>query len=450
MIHRLRLLSWQALTALIVFMTAMPAVADDWPQWMGPQRDGIYRETGIVARIPEEGLPVRWRQPVRYGYAGPAVAEGRVYLFDYDIKSGKVENLPSRRDELSGDERLTCFNATSGKLLWRKASPRRYKVSYGGGPRCTPTVDGDLVYTLGAEGDLECRQVGNGELVWAKNFKAAYGVETPVWGHSAHPLVVGDLLCCVAGGYGSVAVAYDKLTGEERWRALSANEPGYCPPTLIKHAGIDQLLIWHPESINSLNPQTGEVYWSLELRPSYGMSVMAPQKRGNLLFASAIGSVSALMKLDDQKPAAEFVWRDIGPKSSVYCANSTPHMEEGVLYGVDCEKSTLVAVDLENGKRLWQTLDPTLGPEGSRRDRHGTAFLIKHEPTGNYFLFSETGHLILAHLTPDGYQELGRTKILEPTSSTFGRPVVWSYPAFANRSVYARNDEELVCIGLTE
>ncbi|MEM9187125.1 MAG: PQQ-binding-like beta-propeller repeat protein [Planctomycetota bacterium] len=431
---------------LALFASAPTAWADDWPQWMGPQRDGVWRESGVVSSLPQGGAPVAWRAEVGYGYAGPAVAAGRVYLFDYLVESGEIVNAPSTRDRLTGAERLTCFDAATGAVVWRQQYRRDYAISYGGGPRCTPTIDGDRVYTLGAEGDLVCRQTSDGGELWRVNFREAFAAETPIWGHSAHPLVVGDTVYCVAGGEGSVAVAFDKHTGEVKWKALSAKEPGYCPPTMIHHAGRQQLLIWHPESLNSLDPASGEVSWSLPMKPAFGMSLAAPQQLGDRLFVSSIGNLSVMMKLTGGERGVEVLWSGTG-KTGVRSVNATPQLEPGVIFGVDCENSSLMAVGMDDGRRLWETKEPTIG---DRRGRHGTAFLVRHEPTGGYFLFNEAGDLISARLSAEGYTETGRQPLLEPTSSAFGRPVVWSYPAFAERSVFARNDKELVRVDLSE
>jgi outer membrane protein assembly factor BamB len=339
---------------------------------------------------------------------------------------------------------VLCFDAQTGRLLWKHEYNCPYNMSYPRGPRATPTVDGGRVYTLGAEGNLLCLNAADGRVVWSKELTKEYAVETPIWGFSGHPLVDGELLYCLVGGQGSVAVAFDKQTGREAWRALSASEPGYCPPTMIEHAGVKQLLIWHPEALNSLNPRTGDVYWSTPLRPNYGMSITAPRKRGSYLYASGIGGVAALFRLDDTKPAAEVIWRG-DAKSAIYSANSTPFIHDGVIYGADCQLGALMAASLEDGKRLWDTFQPTTG--GDRRASHGTAFLVKHED--RFFLFSETGDLILARLSPQGYEELNRFHVLQPTNDTFGRDVVWSHPAFAERSVFARNDKELVCVDLS-
>jgi outer membrane protein assembly factor BamB len=272
-----------------------------------------------------------------------------------------------------------------------------------------------------------------------------YKTETPLWGFCGHPLLDGHRLICIVGGEGSVAVAFHKDSGQELWRSLSAREAGYCPPSLIEAGGRRQLIVWHAESLNGLNPATGEPYWSIPLAPSYGMAIAAPRKLDDLLFASGIGSVGLVVRLAADRPAVSEVWRGL-QKTAVYCANSTPFLENGMIYGCDCQTGHLRGVKLATGERVWETLAPTAG--GDRRASHGTAFIVKNGD--RFFLFSETGRLILARLTPEKYEELSGGKLLEPTGSAFGRKVVWSHPAFANRCIYARNDHELVCASLAE
>jgi len=424
-----------------------PALADDWPRWLGTGTDATWREEGIVRELPAEPR-VLWRVPAGLGYSAPSVSGGRVYVFDYLKSSGDINNRPSGKDRLQGRERIRCLDTVTGEELWSHSYNRPYFLSYPGGPRCAPTVADGRLYVLGAEGDLTCLDAEAGTVLWKTNFAEDYGAETPIWGHAAHPLVHDGRVYCVVGGQGSVAVAFDAATGEERWRALSATEPGYCPPTIVKRGGAEQLLIWHSDSLNSLAPATGAVHWSLPLKPNYGMSIMAPRPSGNLLFASGIGRVGALLELDSETPDADFVWRS-KPKEGVYCANSTPFLRDGVIYGCDVETSALTAVDLQTAERLWETTAPTLGPNGNPRVRHGTAFLTFHEPTGRFFLFSETGDLILAELDREGYEELDRVHLLEPTNTAFGRPVVWAAPAFAEQSVFVRNDEEVIRVDLS-
>jgi outer membrane protein assembly factor BamB len=437
------------LVALVAPPFASPARGDDWPQWLGPHRDGSWHEAGVVQTIPETGLPELWRVPVQGGYSGPAVVGNRVYLTDYERTDGELTNDPNGRTELSGRERVLCFDATNGTLLWKVEYDCPYSLSYASGPRCTPTVDGGRVYTLGAEGDLLCLDAETGARLWQRNFKADYAAPTPIWGFCGHPLVDGDQLICLVGGEGSVVVSFNKVTGEELWRQGSASDAGYCPPTIIESAGVRQLLIWDADKLNSLVPETGEPLWSQPLKPGYGMSIMAPRVAdtpdGQVLFASGIGRVGALFRLSADKPGATVLWRG-EPKNAVYCANSTPYIEGTTLYGCDCETGFLTAVDLKNGDRLWETLEPTMGTE--RRGRHGTAFLVRHGD--RTWLMSETGDLIVARLSPTGYEELSRMHVLAPTNECFGREVVWSHPAFANRCIYARNDQELVCVSAAE
>lgn len=430
---------------VLVAVLVSLARGDDWPQWLGPERDAVYRESGIITSIPPEGLPVKWRVSVGYGYSGPAVAAGRVYVMDYLVESGELANNPGGVTKLTGKERILCFAVDTGKMLWEHSYDQPYSISYAGGPRCTPTVVDGKVYALGAEGKLTCLDATSGKLVWEKSLPAAYKTATPIWGYASHPLVEGDLVYTLAGGEGTVCVALDKLTGKEVWTALSAPEPGYGTPTIITHGGTKQLLIWHPVSLNSLEPLTGAVYWSIPLEPAAGMSIMGPRKLGGLLYTSGMGNTSALIKLDDREQKAEVVWRGEA-KNSVYCSNSTPFLEDGVIYGCDVETGALIAADMTDGTRLWQTTQPTNGSE--RRSRHATAFLIKYED--RFLLFNELGDLILAQLSREAYSELGRFHVLEPTNEAFGRKVVWSCPAFAEKCMFARNDKELVCVDLAD
>jgi outer membrane protein assembly factor BamB len=174
------------------------------------------------------------------------------------------------------------------------------------------------------------------------------------------------------------------------------------------------------------------------------MSVTAPRKLGNQLFVSGIGKAGVLLNLDEEKPAASVVWRAT-PKNAIFSTNATPILEDGMIYGCDCDLGCLMGAQISDGERLWQTYAPTAG--GDRRVSHGTAFLVKHDD--RYFLFSETGDLIVAKLSREGYKEISRFHVLEPTNEAFGRKVVWSHPAFAQRCVFARNDKEIVCVDLS-
>ena len=181
---------------LFAFSLLLTQIVDaaDWPQWMGPNRDGVWSEQGIIREVPQAGLKVNWRVPVGLGYSGPAAANGFVYVSDYVRQSGDSTNGPSRRAELTGVERLSCFRADKGELVWRHQYSRKYALSYPAGPRATPVVVENEVYMLGAEGDLLCLSAGSGKLFWKRALKEEYKVQSPICGLSAHPLVYGDLI----------------------------------------------------------------------------------------------------------------------------------------------------------------------------------------------------------------------------------------------------------------
>jgi outer membrane protein assembly factor BamB len=441
-----------ALTILLCLLAAhvCPCNADDWPRWLGPTANGVYREQGIVETVPVAGLKVNWRVPVAGGYAGPAVVGNRVYLFDYLKSSGEVVNDPGQRAELKGSERLLCIDTASGKTIWKYEYDCPYSISYPAGPRCTPTLDTagpndpGRVYILGSEGDFTCLNAKSGELVWKRNFKMEYSAPVPMWGFSAHPLVAGDLVYCMVGGPGQTVVAFDKLTGQERWKALSATGAGYCPPSMIEVAGVRQLMVWHSDAIVGMDPLSGKELWNVPLKPDFEMSIARPQVEGNRIFASAIRNHSVLFELSGNGRSPVERWRG-EPKNSVYSANSTPIFHGGVIYGTDCNEGSLIAVNADSGERLWTTFQATK-PDEKRRVNHGTAFITHLEGSDRYLLMSESGDLILAKMTAAGYQELWRFHVLEPTGEAFGRNVVWSHPAYAQKTAFARNDKELVSV----
>jgi outer membrane protein assembly factor BamB len=425
------------------------AIADDWAKWLGPTGDSVYHEQGVITSIPDEGLKVLWEAPVAMGYSGPSVANGRVYLMDYVRDTGELTNNAGTRDQLTGVERVICIDAETGEQIWKVEYPRSYRISYPGGPRCIPVVADGKVYALGAEGNLNVLEADSGKQVWSKNFNVDFNSETPVWGYAAHPLVYRDTIYCIVGGEGSVVVAFDKNTGKERWRALSASSQGYCPPSIVKHGGVEQLLIWHAEALSGLNPETGEVYWSEDLKPSWGGAIQVPRKLGSQLYVAGPGA-AALYQLenDNGKPGIEMIWRG-NPRNAVYAVNGSLIFDKSAIYGVDQVASALIAVNREDGSRLWETQEPILAEVGTRA-KHGTAFLVRYKDSNLYYILSETGDLIFADITPDGYKELNRQHVLEPTNATYGRPVVWSHPAFAERTMYARNDKKLIAVDLNE
>jgi outer membrane protein assembly factor BamB len=426
---------------MLLLITAVTARADDWPQWMGPKRDNVWRETGIIDTFPKGGPKVLWRAKVSNGFSGPAVADGMVFLTDFVSKVDLQEDNFDK-NKFVGNERVLCFDAKTGELKWKYEYPATYNVSYPNGPRCTPNYEAGKVYTLGAVGDLYCFDAKTGKVEWSVDFKKAYNAEVPLWGFAAHPLIDGDRLICLVGGKGSVAVAFDKKTGKEVWKALSADAPGYSPPTIIEAGGKRQLIIWHSEALNGLEPETGKEFWSIPQETANATSIMAPRVLDNQLFIGAWRQKGGLFQLDADKPGAKRVWKG-NRDTSVYPVNNTPFLEAGHIYGV-CNDGELRCVDMKDGTRKWETFKATTGEKVAS----GTAHLVKHED--RFFIAAEIGDLIIAKLSPKGYDEVSRWHMLNPTSKAYGRDRCWSHPAFANQCVYARNDQELICVSLAK
>jgi outer membrane protein assembly factor BamB len=440
------------LVAGFVLASAATAAADDWPQWMGPRRDGVWRETGTLDKFPAGGPKVRWRTPVGGGYAGPAVAAGRVFVTDRVLAPGDREkDDPFARSSSAGHERVMCLDEATGKVLWTHAYDCKYEISYPCGPRATPLVHDGLVYTLGAMGDLRCLEAATGKLLWSANFVRDFGAPVPVWGFAAHPLLDGDRLLCLVGGEGSVIVAFDRRTGVPKWKALSmqSQEIGYSPPVLADVGGKRQVIVWHPEAVNGLDPQTGKVYWSYPFRVKANLTAPMPRAAGDLLFVTSFYNGPLLLRFAPDKDEPALVWRGNGrgelpnQTDKLHSIIPTPVIKDGHIYGV-CSYGELRCLRLSDGKRLWQTLEPTCG--GTQPQRWANAFLV--ERGDRFLLFSEKGDLIIARLDPSGYHEIDRAHVLEPTGKAMQRRVLWSHPAFANRCLYARNDKEIVCVSL--
>ena len=444
------------ITLLLLLLVSADGLADDWPQWMGPQRDNIWREAGIIDRFPSGGAKVLWRTKVAGGFAGPAVANGRVYVTDLVTADNvKVDNFD--RNQFNGVERVLCLDAHTGEEIWTHELPVKYTMSYPAGPRCTPNVDGIRVYTLGGEGDLFCFDAINGDVVWSKNLREEYGAKTPLWGFAAHPLVDAGRLITLAGGAGSHVVALDKATGAEIWSALTSKEQGYSPPTIIEYANVQQLILARPDAVTSVDPQTGDEYWSVDFAVSNASIIMSPIHAGNLMFVGGFSHKNLLIELSGDRPEAKTLWRDL-PQQAISPVNVQPMLDGDTLYGFH-QNGLMYAVDIRTGQRIWQTGEP-LGM--GRPADSASAFIIRHEPamldqseqkaeriTNRYWLFTEQGDLVIAELSKDGYREITRSHAIDPSNTAYNRDIVWCAPAYAMRSAFIRNDNEMIRVDLS-
>ena len=415
--------------------------ADGWPQWMGPKRDNVWREEGIVDKFPAGGPKVLWRAPVAGGYAGVAVAEGKVFVTDF-VPGGELPGDNFERKTAAGTERVLCLDEATGKELWKHEIPVTYTISYPAGPRCTPTVDGDRVYTLGAEGNLLCLSVTDGRVIWAKDLKKDYETKAALWGWAGHPLVDGNRLFVIAGTAKTHVVALDTLTGKELWRAGTAPEQGYSPPTIIEAGGVRQLVLMKPDGMYAVAPDTGAILWETPYNADNGSIIMAPLKVGEHVYVGGFQEKNLCVKLTADKPGVEVVWRNKA-KHGISAVNVQPFVDGTMVYGFH-EKGDLRGVEIPSGAVKWSSP----GPFGDRAPPSATAFITRHE--NRFFLFAETGDLVIAKLSPAGYEEIDRAHLLDTTQSAFGRGVVWCPPAYADRSVFIRNDKELIRVSLAK
>lgn len=431
------LLIWIGLTTV--------ASAADWPQWMGPHRDDVWSESDIIDKFPDSGLTFRWRKPISGGFSGPAVVGHKVYVTDYVKSVGDDKPVPTARNELQGRERVLCLDSLTGEEIWRHEYDCNYLISYPAGPRCTPTVADGQLFTLGSMGDLYCFDAGRGNVIWSKNLPKTCNAPVPLWGYAGHPLIYKDFVICAVGGQGSALVAFDRKTGQEAWKAVHTPEIGYSPPTLIQAGGVDQLLLFHGKGLVSLNPTSGKIYWTEELATAYAMAIMAPRQGGEYLFVGGHNGQSMGLKLDASTPAVTKVWqgsRTVG----LAPVSGTPFVENGIAYGID-GNGLFRAMRISTGEQLWSTSKPVNGVDNEKRGpNEGAAFVTRN---GNrYFILGENGDLVIARLSPEKYEEISRTKLLDPVGFGLGREIVWSHPAYSDQCVFARNDREIVCVSL--
>jgi outer membrane protein assembly factor BamB len=365
---------------LACWLLLLPAHGDDWPQWLGPRRDAVWRETGILKRFPPDGPKVLWRAPIGPGYTGPAVARGRVVTMDRRLAPGSSNpSNPFQRGSIPGTESVLCHDADSGRLIWRHEYPRAYTISYPKGPRATPAIDGERVYTLGAEGDLHCLRLSDGTVVWRRHFSGDYGAATPTWGFAAHPLVVGDHVITLVGGEGSAVVAFDKRTGRECWRALTTDDVAYCPPVICRVGDHRLLVVWLIDGVHGLDPANGKVLWSHEWKVRGGGSIAMPRQLGDRLFLSTFFNGSLMLRLQPDASGVVKLWQS--PKISakdttqLHALNAVPWLEGEHIYGV-CNHGQFRCLEITDGARVWESLRPL---RLERPRRNATAFLIKHE-----------------------------------------------------------------------
>lgn len=401
-------------TFLLLAFLAPLSLADDWPQWRGPARDGVWADARLPERLPADGLPARWRRPLGGGYSGIAVAGGRVYTMD------RVKQPEER-------ERVLCLDAATGKEIWKHEYPVSYgKLDYGNGPRATPTVHNGRVYTFGALGHLHCLDARTGKVHWNLDTVERFRGRVPMWGHACSPLLDGDQLVVQVGGTPDAClVALDPRTGTERWRSLT-DRPGYSSPVLIGRGEGRQLVYWAAEHLVGMKPDTGEVLWRVPHTTNYDVTISDPVWHNGVLLVSDYWEGSIALRLPEGGKEPEVLWK--GRRLSLLM--STPLVRDGHAYALD-RHNGLKCIELATGEIKWE------GWHVTPRGRNPQASLVWAGDRA--LIFTSKGELVLARLSPRGYEELSRTPVCGET---------WAHPAFAVGCVFARTDTEIVCVPL--
>ena len=405
------------------------AFAIDWPQWRGLNRAAAWTESGIVEKLPTTGLKVLWRAPIAMGYSSPVIAAGKVYLSDAELNKPKVR------------ERVHCLEADSGKMRWSysyetPAPDWFFTEDQARGPGATPIVWKGKVYAFDLFGNLVCLDTKHGHVVWMKNLKEEFQMkETSA---DASPLIEGDLLILMVGGkQGAGIVALDRNTGHEVWRALD-EAVTWSSPIVIDAGGVRQLIVWTQQSVSSLNPANGKLYWreATSTGGSPGTAgVSTPVFQDGYLLVSGW-----MFQLEKDRPAGKALWPEgQGVSRRILSDTSTGMLLGDYIYSAKTG-GEFVCLKAATGEEIWKTSAVTDPINGA-----SIHVILSGESA---FLFNDRGELIQARLAPTGYEEISRTKLLEPTSAFGSRKLAWSAPAFAHRNVYARNDQELICVSL--
>jgi outer membrane protein assembly factor BamB len=378
-----------------------------WPQWRGPNRDGRSPDSGLLVRWSEKEPPVVWRVTGGTGFSSLAIVDGHVYTM-------------VQRDDFQW---ALCLDAHTGREIWRVKSGAMYREQQGGdGPRSTPTVDADRVYSLDAGGNLLCLNRTTGKIMWQQNILERFNAQNLIWGVSASPLIDGENLLLNVGGAGAGFVALNKYTGEVIWKAHD-DVAGYSSPIIITNGDVREVVFFAGRAVVGLAPQDGRLHWRHEWRTTDDMNVATPIWANPFLFVSSgRGTGAGLFRLDAKGDVlcAEVVWTS---KVMQNHFNSCVPVGEH-LYGFD--NAILKCIELKTGKELWS--DRSVG-KGS---------LVFAD--GHLFIVGEHGDIAVAEATPQGYRELGRKRVLEYRA--------WTPPAIAYGRLYVRDQQTISCLDL--
>lgn len=372
--------------------------AEDWPQWRGPNQQGISKETGWLDRWPEGGPPVSWRANVGLGFSSIVVARARAFTL------GHVDDADS----------VVCLDADTGKELWRHSYPADLGDKFfEGGTTGTPTVDGDRVFTLGRWGDCFCFEAASGRVVWSRNVPKETGIRIPGWGYSGSPVVFRDLLILNIGDAG---LALEKSSGRIVWRSED-KDAGYSTPLLFERGGDEYVWLGSGQSYVAVHALTGREAWRVKWLTQYGVNAADPILDGDrVLLATGYGKGAALLKIGSPEP--ETLW-----KSKVLRTQMNTGVRVGeYVYGVDGDttaRAVLKCVEFATGIEKWS--EAGIGSGG----------LMVAD--GRLVVLSDRGELIVAPAAPEGFKPTARAQVLGGKC--------WTVPVLANGRIYCRNSK---------
>jgi outer membrane protein assembly factor BamB len=390
-------------------LLAGAAAAADWPQFRGPNQNGISPEPGALKSWPADGPKVLWKVPLGDGYSQVVVSNGRLFTL-----AGQ-----------GNQDYAVALDAATGRQLWRVPIDKKFFNDQGDGSRSTPTVDGDTVYVLSAQGKLAALRTSNGEAIWKHDLRQAFGAQPPTWGISTSPVVEGNLLLVNVGGTGGKSiVAFDKKTGKTVW--ASQNDPaGYSTPVAITVRGVRQVIVFTGQAVVALSPTDGKLLWRIPWKTDWDVNAAIPLffPPDKLFVSSGYDTGSALfqIKVAGGKVTPEQVWRSREMKNQF----SSSLLHDGILYGFD--NATLKAMDAATGQERWR----------ERGFGHGSLILAG----GHLIILSDRGKLALVQATPQEYRELGSAQMLSGKC--------WTAPTVAMGKLFLRNQEQLVAVDWT-
>lgn len=376
-----------------------PALADDWPQWRGPNRDGISKETGWVTKWPAEGPKRLWEAGVGIGYSSMSVSKGRVYTM------GNVNDVDA----------VSCFDAETGKRVWKHEYPCAAKDPNGiHGTRCTPTVDDNRVYSVSRHGHFFCLDAASGKVIWSKEFKKDFSGVTPKWGYAGSPLIEKDWVLVEVGGKGASVVAFKKATGEVVWKN-GDDRAGYASLIGFDLGGQRCFAQFSADHIVGRRMKDGSELWRFPWKTEYEVNAATPIIEGDRMFlSSGYGYGCALLKITPQ--GATEIWRNKNMRNQV---NSCV-LADGHLYGYD--EGNLKCLDWKTGDVKWGTRE------------YGKGSLIA--AAGKLILYSQNGKLGLAEISPEAFKPICSFQAMVGKNT-------WASPVLANGRIYVRNLDRL-------